>query len=71
MGYNLALQFKKKNPETHVITLDDLKRRGSELNLPRLKEKRIEFIHGDIRNREYLEGTRNTDLIIECSADIL
>ncbi len=34
VGSNLALDFKKNNPETHVIALDNLKRRGSELNLP-------------------------------------
>ena len=69
VGSNLALDFKKNNPETHIIALDNLKRRGSELNLPRLKEDGIEFIHGDIRNKEDLEGTGKADLIIECSAE--
>ncbi|HEX9804323.1 MAG TPA: NAD-dependent epimerase/dehydratase family protein, partial [Candidatus Dojkabacteria bacterium] len=38
------------------------------LNIPRLKEKGIEFVHGDIRNKEDLE-IPGIDLVIECSAE--
>lgn len=69
VGSNLALEFKKNNPEIGVQVLDNLKRRGSELNLPRLKQNGIEFIHGDIRNKEDFEATGKADLIIECSAE--
>ncbi|CAG1771073.1 CDP-paratose 2-epimerase [uncultured bacterium] len=69
VGSNLALEFKKNNPDTQILALDNLKRRGSELNLPRLKQNGIEFIHGDIRNKEDLEGAGKADLIIECSAE--
>jgi len=69
VGSNLALEFKKNNPQSHVLALDNLKRRGSELNLPRLRQNGIEFLHGDIRNKEDLEGAGKADLIIECSAE--
>lgn len=69
VGSNLAIKFKTKYPKEKIICLDNLKRRGSELNVPRLKEQGIEFIHGDIRNEEDFEGLKNIDIIIECSAE--
>jgi len=69
VGSNLALKLKEKYPEIKVTVLDNLKRRGSELNLPRLKEKGINFVHGDIRNKEDFEEVGKTDLILECSAE--
>ncbi len=52
-----------------IIALDNLKRRGSELNLPRLREAGVEFTHGDIRNPDDLENMGAVDLILECSAE--
>jgi len=69
VGSNLAIRFKEKYPNVAVAVLDNLKRRGSELNLPRLKEKNIKFIHGDIRNKEDFEEVGEIDLILECSAE--
>ena len=69
VGSNLAIEFKKKDKNISIICLDNLKRRGSELNLPRLKENGIEFIHGDIRNKEDLDAVGKVDAIIECSAE--
>lgn len=70
IGSNLAISFKRKYPELNVISLDNLKRRGSELNLARLKGEGIRFIHADIRCPEDLIlGNNKIDLIIECSAE--
>jgi CDP-paratose 2-epimerase len=69
VGSNLACLFKKRFPCLDVICLDNLKRRGSELNLPRLKDAGIEFIHGDIRNKEDLDLRWTIDLIVDCSAE--
>jgi len=69
VGSNLSLMLKEKYPAYTIIVLDNLKRRGSELNLPRLKDAGIEFIHGDIRNREDLELDRNFDYIIDAAAE--
>jgi CDP-paratose 2-epimerase len=52
-----------------VIALDNLRRRGSELNLPRLRDEGVEFVHGDIRNPNDLEVGVTPDLILECSAE--
>ena len=55
--------------DLHVVALDNLKRRGSELNLERLKSGGVEFVHGDIRQSADLEEVGGIDLLIECSAE--
>lgn len=69
VGSNLATRIKQHNEDVRVVCLDNLKRRGSELNLPRLKEFGVEFVHGDIRNREDLFTLPKIDAILECSAE--
>ncbi len=69
VGSNLALMLKAKYPSYQITALDNLKRRGSELNLPKLKDAGIAFIHGDIRNREDLELDQSFDYIIDAAAE--
>jgi CDP-paratose 2-epimerase len=69
VGSSLAISLKTKYPEYEIICMDNLKRRGSELNISVLKNKNIEFIHGDIRNIEDFELTGKIDLLLECSAE--
>ena len=70
VGSNLAVWLKSRNPEMSVTAADSLRRRGSEVNLPRLREHGIEFLHCDIRNAEDLRlDERKFDLILECSAE--
>jgi CDP-paratose 2-epimerase len=66
VGCNLSLYFKEKGYE--VTALDNLARRGSELNLEEFKEKGINFVHGDIRCKEDLDNLGKFDAICECSA---
>ena len=68
VGSNLALKLKQDFPSISITVLDNLKRRGSELSLKRLKAAGIEFVHGDIRNREDLIFEK-LDLLLECSAE--
>ena len=68
VGSNLCFNLKQKYPNYKIIALDNLKRRGSELNLKRFKEAGIEFIHGDIRSFDDLSSIK-CDVIIECSAE--
>ena len=69
VGSNLAVSLKKKYSSMRVIALDNLKRRGSELNIKLLKRCGVEFVHGDIRNPEDLEFDTEIDLLLECSAE--
>jgi len=70
VGSNLALSYRTENPHHSLVIFDNLRRRGSETNVNRLKAQGIEFVHGDLRNRSdlfALEG--NFDLFIEASAE--
>ncbi|MEO5892831.1 MAG: NAD-dependent epimerase/dehydratase family protein [Ferruginibacter sp.] len=69
VGSNLAFLFKTKYPDYSVIAFDNLKRRGSELNLSRLKAVGVEFIHGDIRNKEDFDEIGPVDIVIEAAAE--
>jgi len=69
VGSNLCIGLKKKYPEYTIIALDNLRRRGSELNLTRLKEHEIHFFHADIRNQEDLEDLPPFGFLIDASAD--
>lgn len=70
VGSSLGLELAQRHPDWKVTALDNLKRRGSELNLSRLKQAGIQFVHGDVRNAEDLEPMAlKPDLILECSAE--
>jgi len=69
IGSNLAVYLKKKYPYLKIVSLDNLVRRGSELNVKRLKENNIEFIKGDVRKSKDLAKITSIDLLIECSAE--
>lgn len=69
VGSSLALLIKRGRANSRVIALDNLKRRGSELNLARLRSGGVEFRHGDIRNVEDLESAGDFSLMVECSAE--
>lgn len=68
VGSNLAVKLREHYPEIEIIALDNLKRRGSERNLDRLKSHDIEFKLADVRNEEDLQDV-SCDLVIECSAE--
>lgn len=68
VGSNLALKLKADYPDLNITCMDNLKRRGSELAIPRLKAAGIEFLHGDIRNKEDFP-TSEFNLLLECSAE--
>ncbi|MBA2561665.1 MAG: GDP-mannose 4,6-dehydratase [Chitinophagaceae bacterium] len=69
IGSNLAIKLKKKYSGYEIIVFDNLKRRGSELNLPRLKKHEIVFLHGDIRCKEDFEQIGPVNSIIDASAE--
>ena len=69
VGSTLSIGLKMRYPKYRIIALDNLRRSGSELNLSRLKEAEVEFLHGDIRNAEDLNNFSQLDFIIDASAD--
>ncbi|QRK05650.1 NAD-dependent epimerase/dehydratase family protein [Archangium violaceum] len=70
VGASLACAFKRQDPSADVVVLDNLRRRGAELNLSRFRELGIRFFHGDIRCPGDLEDLPGTfDAFIEASAE--
>jgi CDP-paratose 2-epimerase len=69
VGSNLAVSLASRHPDWEIVALDNLYRRGSELNLPRLEEAGVEFAKGDVRRPEDLERFESLDALLECSAE--
>ena len=69
VGSNTALSLKAKRPEAEVIAFDNLKRRGSELTLSRLRAAGVRFEHGDVRAAEDVDAVGGFDLMVDCSAE--
>ncbi|MET0306844.1 MAG: NAD-dependent epimerase/dehydratase family protein [Solirubrobacterales bacterium] len=69
VGSNLAVSLASRHPEWEVVALDNLYRKGSELNLPRLEEAGVEFVKGDVREPGDLGAVGELSALIECSAE--
>jgi CDP-paratose 2-epimerase len=69
VGSNLAVSLATRHPDWEILALDNLYRRGSELNLPRLRDAGVEFIRGDVRTPQDLEALPALSALIECSAE--
>lgn len=69
VGSTLCIQLKQKYPSYDIIAFDNLKRRGSELNLIDFQNLGISFIHGDIRNSEDVLAIGTFDVLVEASAE--
>ncbi len=69
VGSNLAVSLASRHPKWEILALDNLYRRGSELNLPRLEQAGVEFVKGDVREPEDLARLPEISALIECSAE--
>ncbi|MBA4072740.1 MAG: 3-beta hydroxysteroid dehydrogenase [Gemmatimonas sp.] len=70
VGSAVARRLAGPGVGARVIALDNLRRRGSELNVPLLAAAGVEFVLGDVRKPAdlALDG-RPVDLIVECAAE--
>ncbi len=69
VGASLGVSLRARHPDWEVVAYDNLHRRGSELNVPRLEGAGIRFVKGDVREPEGLMGIEPVDALIECSAE--
>ncbi len=69
VGSNIAIELKTHLSGTDVVVLDNLYRKGSSLNVPRLEKQGIKFIKGDVRNPQDIATVGKIDFLIECSAE--
>jgi CDP-paratose 2-epimerase len=65
----VAVGLAERHPDWRLVAFDNLKRRGSELNLPRLRGAGVEFVHGDVRDPDDLFALEPVDALLECSAE--
>jgi CDP-paratose 2-epimerase len=68
VGSNLALALKRQR-DVEVVAFDNLRRRGSEFAVGRLRDGGVEFVHGDVRSADDLADAGAFDLLLECSAE--
>jgi CDP-paratose 2-epimerase len=69
VGANVAVQLAEHRSAWSVVALDNLRRRGSELNLARLREAGVSFVHSDVRILDDVLSAGEFDAIVECSAE--
>jgi CDP-paratose 2-epimerase len=69
VGSNLSISLAARHPDWGLVALDNLRRRGSELNLARLRDAGVEFVHGDVREASDLDAIGPVDAVVECSAE--
>jgi CDP-paratose 2-epimerase len=69
IGSSVALALAARHPDWEVVASDNLYRRGSELNLPRLKAAGVAFAHADVRQPADLAAIGPIDALVECSAE--
>ena len=67
-GFNLAKNLLLRHADIELIGLDNLSRRGSELNLQYFEDLNIQFIQGDIRCPSDLHNLPTVDWVIDCAA---
>jgi CDP-paratose 2-epimerase len=68
VGSNIAMHLRRSFRDAEIVAMDNLYRRGSELNVPRLHENGITFYWGDIRHSASFPSGP-FDFLIECSAE--
>jgi CDP-paratose 2-epimerase len=67
VGANVCVSLASRDHE--VVALDSLRRNGSELNVPRLREAGVAFAHGDVRQPSDLRAAGEIEALVECSAE--
>jgi CDP-paratose 2-epimerase len=69
VGSNLAVLFKQHYTESEVYCLDNLSRRGSEINLQKVLAAGGQFVHGDVRVKTDFDRIPAVDIVIDAAAE--
>jgi CDP-paratose 2-epimerase len=69
VGSNLSILFKNHYSNFDIYCFDNLSRRGSEINLIKIIDHGINFIHGDVRIKSDFDKIPKIDLIIDAAAE--
>jgi CDP-paratose 2-epimerase len=69
VGSNLAVLFKQYYAVSEVYCLDNLSRRGSEINLQKVLAAGGQFVHGDVRVKTDFDRIPKVDIVIDAAAE--
>jgi CDP-paratose 2-epimerase len=69
VGSNLSVGLAERHPDWDLVAFDNLYRRGSELNVPRLEGAGVRFVRGDVRDLAALAELDDIDALVESSAE--
>lgn len=69
VGSSLSLRLREKFPQSRITVVDNLSRKGSELNALRLREAGIECLVADVRYAETFAPFDSVDVILDCAAE--
>ena len=69
VGSNIAIFLKKKLKNANIFSLDNLFRKGSEINQKRLISNKIRNFNIDITNTKKINNLKKFDLVIDCCAE--
>ena len=69
VGSNLAVLFKQFYTDVEVYCLDNLSRRGSEVNLQKVLAAGGQFVHGDVRVKTDFDRLPAIDIVIDAAAE--
>ena len=69
VGSNIAIFLKKKLKNANIFSLDNLFRKGSEINQKRLISNKIKNFNIDITNTKKINNLKKFDLVIDCCAE--
>jgi CDP-paratose 2-epimerase len=69
VGSNLAVLFKQFYTDSEVYCLDNLSRRGSEINLQKVLLAGGRFVHGDVRLKSDFDRIPAVDIVIDAAAE--
>ena len=68
-GSSIAKTLLQNHSNLQILGLDNLSRKGSELNIPAIKNLGVKLIRGDIRSQSDIDALPKVDWVIDCAAN--
>src|SRR3569833_3219032 len=69
VGSSLARALREMSSANHILGIDNLSRRGSEINRSALRKLGMRLIHGDVRCTSDFENLPDAEWVIDAAAD--
>ena len=69
VGSTLAREIRQQGLQWELVGIDNLSRRGSELNIAELHSLGVQFFHGDLRNESDVDSLPGVDWVFDAAAN--